>query len=397
MKREKKDDESEKAGEEKYDFIIFGGTGLQGRICARDLLESGYSVLLIGRDPSGIKDLLKNKRSGFERVDLRDEKSISEVIKNSGAKIVVNCAELTFNVPIMNACLKAGKSLTDLGGLQKITREQFTLNEKFKKARILCITGCGSTPGIVNVMAAHTIKNFDSVDSITLGFAWDSNIKKFVIPYSVQSIFDEFTQEPITFHNGKFVKENRMRCQGTFNLKAVGKQTVYCIVHSEVYTFPRYFKNKGLKNIRYMAGFPEHSMKVIRMLMDLSFNSKEEIEINGVKIRPIDFTLNILKKIKIPKNYKEIENLWVNAAGVKNGKNVSSEMNCIIETTDGWENAGSNVDTGRTISIISQMLFKGLIKERGVYAPEEVIPEKEFFNELAKRKMFVYENGMRIN
>ena len=72
-------------------------------------------------------------------------------------------------------------------------------------------------------------------------------------------------------------------------------------------------------------------------------------------------------------------------------------MNCIVKTVKGWEEAGSNVDTGRTISIVSQMLKNGLIKQKGVYAPEAVIPQKIFFNELSKRKIYVYEDGKRIN
>lgn len=381
----------------KYDFIVFGGTGLQGRICARDLLESGYSVLIAGRDPSGIKELLRNKRAGFVSIDLRDEEAIVKAIKKSEAKVVVNCAELVFNISIMGACLLAKKSLTDLGGLQKITKEQFRLHGAFKKEGILCVTGCGSTPGIANVMAVYAVDKFDSVDTITLGFAWDSNIKRFVIPYSMQSIFSEFTDLPVTFHDGKFVRENRMTCKGVMNFREIGKQTVYCIVHSEVYTFSKYFKEKGLKNIHYMAGFPEHSMKVIQTLMDLGFNSGEEIEINKTRIKPLDFTIRVLKKLPIPRDYKEVENLWVNVAGCRNGKNVSIEMNCIVRTLKGWESAGSNVDTGRTISVISQMLCNGLIKEKGVHAPEGCVPQKTFFDELAKREMFVYENGRRVN
>ena len=381
----------------KYDFIVFGGTGLQGRICSRDLLESGYNILLVGRDPSGIKNLLKNKRAGFLKIDLRDQRAIEETIKKSGADVVVNCAELIFNVPIMKACLKTKKSLTDLGGLQKVTAEQFKLYSKFKKARILNLTGCGSTPGIANVMAAFAIKEFDSVDTINLGFAWDSNIKKFVVPYSIQSIFDELTDAPVTFHDGKFVKESRMFCRGVARFKSVGKQTVYCIVHSEVYTFSKYFKNKKLKNIHYMAGFPEHSIKTIQMLIDLGFHSKEPIEISGARIRPLDFTIKTLKKMPIPKGYKEIENLWVKIDGIKNKERAKTEMNCIIGTLKGWEDAGSNVDTGRTISIMSQMLKKRLIEERGVYAPEAVVPQELFFKELAKRKMWIYENNKRIN
>ena len=381
----------------KYDFIIFGGTGQQGGICARDLIESGYSVLLVGRDKTRIKNLLKNKKTGFIEVDLRNEDQIAKAIKSSNAEVVVNCAELIFNVAIMKACLKTKKSLTDLGGLQKITLEQFKLHDSFKKTGIINITGCGSTPGIANVMTAHALEKLDSVDTIYLGFAWDSNIKKFVVPYSIQSIFDEFTENPITYHDGKFVKEKRMTCKGTKNFKEVGKQTVYCIVHSEVYSFSKYFKNKGLKNIHYMAGFPEHSMKTIQTLIDLGFNSEEPIKINETEIKSINFTTEVLKKIKWPKNYREVENLWVEICGKKNNKDIKIEMNCIVKSLPGWEDAGSNVDTGRTISVISQMLKDNLIKEKGVYAPEAVVPCKPFFKELAKRKMYIYENGRKIN
>ncbi len=381
----------------KYDFIIFGGTGQQGRICTRDLLESGYSVVIAGRDRETIKNILKNKRASFVYVDLRDKDSIINAIKKSKADVVINCAELIYNIPIMKACLKTRKSCTDLGGLQKITVKQFKLDNEFRREGIINITGCGSTPGILNVITAHVIEELDSVDSISLGFAWNSNIKKFVVPYSIRSIFEEFSKPPVLLHNGKFVKSNRIRCMGKEKFKEVGEQTVYCIVHSEVYSFYKYFMKKGLKNIHYMAGFPEHSLKVIQMLMELGFDSYEPIEVSGVKIMPAEFTSQILKKINIPKGYKEIENLWARINGKKDGKEKRTEIDCIIKTVKGWEDAGSNVDTGRTISIMSQMLFRGLIKEKGVHAPEGVIPHKEFIRELGKREMYVYLDRKRIN
>ncbi|MEK6914368.1 MAG: saccharopine dehydrogenase C-terminal domain-containing protein [Nanoarchaeota archaeon] len=381
----------------KYDFIIFGGTGLQGRICAKDLLESGYSVMLVGRDSSGIKNLLKNKKTDFLKVDLRKFDDIVQAIVKSNPDVVVNCAELIFNIPIMKACLKTKKSCTDLGGLQSITSDQFKLDNHFKKFNITCITGCGSTPGILNVLTVHALEKFDSVEEIKLGFAWDSNIKKFVIPYSIQSIFDEFTQPPVVYHNGKFIKEDRINCIGKYKFKEVGEQTVYCIVHSEIYTFAKYFKFKGLKKIHYMAGFPDHSIKVIQSLIELGFYSQKEININGIKMRPLDFTIQVLKKIKIPKGYKEKENLWVKIYGKKDNKNKLSEINCIIKTIQGWEDAGTNTGTGRTISIISQMLRNGKIKQKGVYGPEAVIPHKEFIKLLGDREMYVYLDNKRIN
>ncbi len=377
-----------------YDFIVFGGTGQQGRICARDLLESGYRVLLVGRDPSKIQHLLKRyQTAGFIIVDLRDQKAIAQAIETSKATLVVNCAELTFNVAIMRACLAKKRSCTDLGGLQHVTIEQFKLDKDFKKAGLLALTGCGSTPGIANVMASHAVGRLDSVDTIMLGFAWDSNIKQFVVPYSIQSIFDEFTEKPVVFHEGKFITSNRMNCKGTFNFKTVGKQTVYCIVHSEVYTFARYFKEKGLKNVHYMAGFPEHSLRVIQTLMDLGFGSETPVMIGGTAIKPLDFTLSVLKQLPVPEGYKEVEDIWVRGYGTKSGKKKEITMECVVSTVKGWEDAGSNIDTGRTIAVMSEMIHRGLITEKGVHAPEGVVPHKHFFKELKKRGMEIYENG----
>ncbi|NCO11335.1 hypothetical protein CO038_02950 [Candidatus Pacearchaeota archaeon CG_4_9_14_0_2_um_filter_39_13] len=381
----------------KYDFIVFGGTGQQGKICSRDLLESGYSVMIAGRNKNAVKKLLKNKKTGFTHINLSDNEEIINAITNSGAEVVVNCAELVFNVPIMRACLKTKKSLTDLGGLQYVTKEQFKLNKDFKNSNILCLTGCGSTPGLLNVVVKHAIENFDKINTIELGFAWDSNIKKFVIPYSMHSIFDEFTQHPVTYHNGKFLKEDRIVCKGTKDFKEVGKQTVYCIVHSEVYSFAKYFRKYGLKNVHYMAGFPEHSAKVIQLLLDLGFSLDKEIEVDGVKFRIVDFTDKVLGRLNIPKGYRETENLWAEINGTKNGKTKKMKVDCIIKTVKGWEDAGSNIDTGRTISIMSQMIKNDLIKEKGVFAPEAVIPHKLFIKELGKREMYVYLDNKRIN
>ncbi len=381
-----------------YDFILFGGTGQQGSICARDLLEGGYRVLLAGRDPSKIQKLLKQyPRAGLVTVDLRDETAIARVIIQSGAKLVINCAELIFNVPIMRACLQTGKSCTDLGGLQKVTIEQFKLDNAFKRAGLLALTGCGSTPGIANVMASHAVGRLDEVNMIMLGFAWDSNIKQFVVPYSIQSIFDEFTEAPVIYHDGRFVSSDRMQCQGTFKFKTVGKQTVYCIVHSEVYTFARYFKEKGLRNVHYMAGFPEHSLSVIQTLMSLGFNAETPVGVGDVDVKPLDFTLKVLKRLPVPQGYKEVEDIWVRALGTKNGKKKEVIMECVVNTVKGWEEAGSNIDTGRTIAVMSEMMHLGLIKERGVHAPEGVVPHKHFFKELEKRGMNIFEDGKQFH
>ena len=116
-----------------------------------------------------------------------------------------------------------------------------------------------------------------------------------------------------------------------------------------------------------------------------------------MKIKPIEFLTEVLKRLPIPEGYTEKENLWLRIDGVKDGKKKKIVMECIVPTLKGWEDAGCNIDTGMPASIMAQMIKTGVIKERGSFAPEAIVPPQPFFKELRKRKMIVYENGKVIN
>jgi saccharopine dehydrogenase-like NADP-dependent oxidoreductase len=381
-----------------YDFVVMAATGMQGRIVTRDLLENGYSVLLCGRDKKRVQHLLtKYKKTAFEHVDARNIDHMIKIFKNSGAKVIVNCIEGDWNLNVLKAAIKAEMHSLDLGSEIPMTRDQFDLNNTLKNKNLIHITGCGSVPGIGNVMLNHAATKFDSLHSIELGFAWNSNIKKFVVPFSINSIIDEFTEPATNIKDGKFTKLRPLDTLIKKRESFVGKQDCMFVRHPETYTFYKYFKHKGLKNVRFYAEFPPHSFDVIKQLIDLGFGSHEKIFIDGAYVRPIDCLTQTLKNLKFPKGYKEKENLWLRLYGKYKGKNKKILIECIVGTNKGWEDAGCNIDTGMPASIIAQMIHKEIISEYGSFAPEVVVPPTPFFKELRKRNMFVYENGKKIN
>ena len=182
-----------------------------------------------------------------------------------------------------------------------------------------------------------------------------------------------------------------------FFLNVESNANCFYVRHPETHTFYHYYKNKGVKNVRFYAGFPKHSFDRIKTLIELGLGSKEPVNYKGKMIRPVDFLTQVLKRIKVPEGYKETENLWVHIFGKKDGKKKEIKMECVINTLKGWEEDYTNIDTGMPISIIAQMIKKGIIKEKGVFSPEGVVPPEPFFKELKRRKMKVYENGKRIN
>ena len=239
---------------------------------------------------------------------------------------------------------------------------------------------------------------FDRIDTVDVGFAWTSNIPKFVVPFSMESILEEFTMIAPYLHNHK-----TMRIKPTDSIvrvyhRGVGREDQFNVGHHpETYTFHQFCKKKGVKNIEFYAGFPDHSMNVIQMLVDLGFERDKPVKFKGTEIYPDEFLTELLKDLKMPKGYTETENLWVFIKGKLHGKTKEILMECIVPPLKGWESAGCNIDTGMPASIMAQMIFKKVINKPGSYSPEDIVPPSPFFKELRKRKMPVYENGKAVN
>ncbi len=382
----------------KYDFLVLGADGMQGRITAKDLLCNGYSVFMADLYKARLEKLLKNfKNAVFTYVDLRDIDMTINVIEKSGADVVINCAEGDWNLNVYKACLATRTHCLDLGSHSDMTEEQLAMDNDFKKIKRTAITGCGSVPGIGNVMLRYAAKKFDSIETIDAGFAWDANIKKFVVPFSIESILEEFTFPAPVLKNGRWIKNSPLKTITTRYYKSIGHQQSFLVDHAELFTFHHYFKDKGLKNLRFFAGFPEYSARTIQTLIELGLDSKKPFKIQGQEIRPVDFLTQLLKRLKMPRGYKEWENLWIEIIGYEKRRKKTILMECLVSTLEGWEDAGCNIDTGMPTAIMAEMIKHNIIKKRGSFAPEGVVPEREFFKELRERKMVVYENGKVIN
>ncbi|MGC8776213.1 MAG: saccharopine dehydrogenase family protein [Minisyncoccia bacterium] len=382
----------------KYDFLILGADGMQGKITARYLLEKNYKVFLADLYKTTLNPILKNfKNSQFEFIDLRDIDQTVKLILKTKPSVVINCAEADWNLNVYKACLKTKTHCIDLGSSIEMTKKQLEMDDKFKQIKKIAITGCGSVPGIGNIMINYAIKKFDSINTIHLGFAWDSNIKKFVVPFSIDSVINEFTAPAPYIQNGRFKTKKPLKTITTKNYKLIGAQNSFIVHHSETYTLYYYYQKYGLKNVKFFAGFPNHSIEKILALIELGFDKNKPIKIEGVEIKPIDFLVQFTKRLKMPKGYTEQENIWAEIQGKKNKKKKIILMECLVPPLAGWEDAGCNIDTGIPAGIIAEMIKNKKIKKYGSFAPEAIVPEKEFFKELKKYSMTIYENGQEIN
>ncbi len=380
------------------EFLILGAGGMQGKIVARDLLENGRKVFLADLYSQGTQKIISRfPEVAFEKIDLRNVNETTALIKKINPLVVINCAEGDWNLNVYEACLRAKKHIIDLGSDIPMSKEQIALDKDFKEAGIIGITGCGSTPGINNIMLHYAHQLFDSLDSVEAGFAWNSSIPKFVVPFSIQSIIEEFTEPAHYIENDEWKLVNPLESLIEKEFRIIGRQKCFVVRHPETYTFYQRNRPDGLKSVKFWAGFPEHSYNVIKTFIDCGLGSYNPIEVDGKKVAPIEVLTHSLRSMEVPEGYTEKENLWVKLAGQQKDSPATILMECIVDTLPGWEDAGCNIDTGMPASIIAQMIADNVIKEPGSFPPGPVVPTDLFFKELRKRKMDVYHNGNLIN
>ncbi|MBI4174688.1 MAG: saccharopine dehydrogenase NADP-binding domain-containing protein [Candidatus Aenigmarchaeota archaeon] len=380
-------------------YLVLGGYGEMGRIASRDLAETAGNakIIIAGRDGERAGNYAGElgKRVTGVAADASKPKELADALEKNKVDVVVNCAIYYSNLDVMSACLQAKCHYIDLGGLFHMTKKQLGLDEKFKKAGLTAVLGCGSTPGITNVLAAHGAGIMDKIEAINVrfaGYSWTRAETHFVVPYSMYTVFDEFTMKPAVFRDGKmaFVKPISGKATEYFP-DPIGEVKTFYTLHSELATFPASFKSKGLKNCDFKVSFDEDFVHDVQVLIEAGAASKKYVEVAGKKVRPVDVAVKELNRL-IPDNkkIKDIEYIRVSMQGTKNKKPAGLTLDCLAHSNSRWRAAAGDVDTGTPPSIVAQMLAGGIIKKRGVLPPELCVPPPRFFQELARRGMEIF-------
>lgn len=379
-------------------IVVLGGYGEMGRVVCSDLSQTFKGdIVVAGRDGKKADDFakkFKNKRITAKAADISDKASMNKVLE--GARVVINATNYYTNVEVMEHALASGVDYLDLGGLYHVTLKQLKLHSQFKKKHRLALLGCGATPGITNIMANHASRLLDKIDSIHIQFGdkdYTDYKMPFVVPYSMRTIIDEFTKKPAVFEDGKmkFVEP----LSGSIDIpfpKPLGNLPCFYTLHSELASMPDRFKDKGIRNCSFRGGFDSKFVSQVKFLIDGGFASEEEMEFNGIKIRPIDFTVKLLDRFLPPSDIKvnDIEFLRVELSGKKKNSNKKLVMYCKSISDKKFNIPAGSWDTGVPPSIIAQMIAEDKIKAEGVLPSDSnCIDSHYFFRMLEQRSIEV--------
>ncbi|HOW41785.1 MAG TPA: saccharopine dehydrogenase NADP-binding domain-containing protein, partial [Bacteroidales bacterium] len=108
-----------------------------------------------------IAERIGDKRLKTARVDADNVPELVKLIKSFKPDIVVNVALPYQDLHIMDACLETGVAYLDTANYEPLEEAKFEYSwqwayqERYKKAGITAILGCGFDPGVTSIYTAY--------------------------------------------------------------------------------------------------------------------------------------------------------------------------------------------------------------------------------------------------
>lgn len=382
--------------------VIVLGAGLQGIATTMDLAwnENMEAVTIADYEFARAEKVatICNEKYGPKvtpiQLDVSDFDNLVETIKPFD--LVINVVNYYWNVHVMKACLKAKKHYMDLGGLYVESVNQLKLDQDFKDAGLIAITGIGGCAGVTNICSAWAVNQLDDVEEIHFYCGcndWSTTSKPFEVSYAIETIMDECRMNPIQFVDGEFKELEPHANQKVMQFsEPVGPQVVWNITHSELGTVPVSFMDRGLKQCTYSIGFPDELADRLEFLNSLGFSSREPLEVDGTEVKPV----RVLKKLMddMPDDPNAVINdcdvIKTVVTGTKDGQKIEYTLESVCRPVKWWpELMGAQVYIGGASAWTAELLRRGLVTLTGVHGPELAVPAEEFFKEAAKREIYV--------
>jgi lysine 6-dehydrogenase len=359
------------------------GAGAMGSAAATLLARHRDEVelLVLDVDEERARKVVEQAGHGEARGFDATAGELPDILKQVQA--VAACLPYKLNIPVMEAALAAGCHYADLGGLYHTTLEQWKLHDRFREAGVSAVMGIGSAPGITNVLAGIGAKELDRVDSIDLvngAMDLSEGGGEFGVPYSVETILDEFTEPAMVFEGGemKEVPAGSGVVKWDFP-EPLGTLPAMYTLHSEAATLSRTIP--GVKDVRWRLALPHAVHEGFSLLTKIGLASREPVRTSAGEVAPREVLTAVLNQLPAPDGEpNDVEYVDVRVVGEKGGKPATWRgLAKFLPTKEGLSCGAFG--TAIPIAIAARWMAAGQV-DLGVHPPETAFDLDAFTEDL---------------
>ena len=328
-----------------------------------------------------------------DQVDADSVEQLVELFNRHKPDICINVALPYQDLTIMEACLQCGVNYLDTANYEPKDEAHFEYSwqwayrERFEKAGLTAILGCGFDPGVSAVFVAYAAKHhFSKMEYLDIVDCNAGNHgKAFATNFNPEINIREITQKGKYWQDGKWVETENLEIHRPLNYPNIGERESYLLYHEELESLVQNFPT--IKRARFWMTFGQEYLTHLRVIQDIGMARIDPIMYEGKEIVPIQFLKAVLPDPgSLGENYTGETSIGCRISGLdKEGKESTYYIynNCSHEAA--YKETGAQAvsyTTGVPAMVGAYMFLTGQWVMPGVHNVEEFNPDP-FLEKLA--------------
>jgi lysine 6-dehydrogenase len=349
--------------------VIVLGAGLVGAPMAIDLAKSEeFKVTAADIDEPALQKLISaNPKIEVTRVDLSDTDVVKALVADHD--LVLSAVPGFMGFHTLQAVIATGKDVVDIAFFSE---NPFDLDALAKEKEVTAIVDCGVAPGMSNLLIGHVDQLLDSTEEVLIYVGGLPEVREW--PYEYKAVFspidviEEYVRPARYVENGHVVVREALSDPELMSFQGVGTLEA--------------FNTDGLRTLADTIDAPNMKEKTLRyhghiekmaVLRATGLFSEQEIDVNGMKVRPIDFTAKLLFPMwELKPGEVDITVLQVIVEGEKDGKGLRYVYDLLDRYDPVTETHSMARTTGYAATMAIRVLAAGLYDRKGISPPEFV-------------------------
>lgn len=343
--------------------IVVLGAGLVGKAMAIDLSKN-FDVTSVDINQLPLSEL-SSVGIKTQKADISNATILASLIQPFD--LVVGSVPGFMGFETCKTVIEAGKNMVDISFFPE---DPFLLDELAKENNVTIVTDCGVAPGMGNIILGYhnkkmKVKSYEClVGGLPLVRDWPYEYKAVFSPIDV---IEEYTRPARYVQNGFIVTREALSDAELVHFDEVGTLESW--------------NSDGLRSlIRTMAHIPDMIEKTLRypgcieylrVLRETGFFSYEEVDVKGVKVRPIDLTAKLLfPKWKLKPGEEEFTVMRIKMTGEENGQEKKLQYTLLDRTEKKSGTLSMARTTGYTCTAAVNLVLEGKYTRKGISPPE---------------------------
>jgi lysine 6-dehydrogenase len=406
--------------------LVFGGTGRIGSAVARDLALYGgaEAVGIVGRSSASLKKIRQWIDSDSDKIaahvlDISDARKARALMHDYDV-CVIALPDRRSSYKTIETAIGAGLDVVDIleeyhrrpdpyerEGLEVpagMSEDEYgeSLHRRARDCGVTLLDGMGFAPGLSNVTLAEGVRKVQAasavarVGGIPTKEAAARHPLQYMVTWSFEHVLREYMVDVRTIQDGAIAEVKATAGRESFHFSECGRdEELECAITpgmpSFLYTHS-HLESFSEKTIRW----PGH-WQAIDTLKECGLLDVEPLSFAGGAVRPRDFFLRLIEPRLLPlPGDEDVCIMWNSALGKESradyfmwaGADSESGISAMAKVT------------GSSAAVAARLLASGMIREKGIVAPEEGIKGDiyaVFMKEMERRGIIVAERITRYD